>query len=172
MASALSTPAEVSSDAIIDESRIHQPQCTSVVGDITSDCNRRGMRPEGGTWAPRHGIWVLLVLLGLLKLAPRLLNLPLNRVIEARFCRAHYLQHDPSVIAPDGTIPEHRCKVDPVQQKLAWLQGVMETSIIFCGKLPLHHCSSRFSEKLPQTSLLRFRLATSRTNSVADSFSL
>lgn len=66
-------------------------------------------------------------------MAASLYNLPLNRVIELRLCREHYSLHNPSAISPDGSIPEKLCKIDEVQKQLAWLQGVMETTLVVCG---------------------------------------
>jgi hypothetical protein len=82
----------------------------------------------------RYGVFVIFLLLSIINLAIRLLNLPLNRVIELRYCKEYYQQHDPSVIGPDGSILEELCKINEVQKKLAWLGGVIETSIIVCGE--------------------------------------
>ena len=54
-------------------------------------------------------------------------------MIELRLCQEHYAANDPSVIQPDGTIPEMLCKVKDVQRGLAWLQGSMETMSVVCG---------------------------------------
>src|ERR1700759_2639664 len=66
--------------------------------------------------------------------AARIMSLPLNRVIESRYCLDYYGGHDPSVILPGGDVPEELCKVDEVQKKLAWLHGSIETLHVFCGK--------------------------------------
>ncbi|KAL1646117.1 hypothetical protein SLS58_003537 [Diplodia intermedia] len=62
----------------------------------------------------------------------RLFSLPLNRAVELRYCRAYYEKHDPSVLPkrPGAEIPESMCKVKEVQQRLAWLQGVVETLVV------------------------------------------
>ncbi|KAF2087840.1 MFS general substrate transporter [Saccharata proteae CBS 121410] len=78
----------------------------------------------------RRHLWTLLLLLALVSLATRLYSLPLNRVIESRYCHSYYLEHDPSKIPNNGEVPEDLCKEKPVQQKLAWLQGFTETAII------------------------------------------
>jgi hypothetical protein len=75
-------------------------------------------------------IWPLLVLLILVHLSTVLYTLPLNRVIELRLCQEHYALHEPGTAQP---IPEKLCKIDPVQSQLAWLQGVMETTLVLCG---------------------------------------
>lgn len=82
-----------------------------------------------------RSLWTLLLLLILTNMAMSLYNLPLNRVIELRLCREYYFQRDPSVIGPGGSIPEELCKLNQVQQQLAWLQGIMETTVIVCGEL-------------------------------------
>jgi hypothetical protein len=79
---------------------------------------------------PSRTIWLLIVLLLLVNLSTVLYTLPLNRVIEIRLCQEHYALHDPSQFRGDGSIPEMLCKIDPVQRRLAWLQGVMETTLV------------------------------------------
>lgn len=75
----------------------------------------------------------LIVLLILVHLSAVLYTLPLNRVVELRLCQEHYELIDPSVIGADGSIPEKLCKIDEVQRRLAWLQGIMETTLVVCG---------------------------------------
>jgi hypothetical protein len=70
-------------------------------------------------------VWPLLLLIFLVHLSQVLYTLPLNRVIERRLCEEHYGRND--------AIPEKLCKVDEVQRKLAWLQGIMETTLVVCG---------------------------------------
>jgi hypothetical protein len=77
----------------------------------------------------------LLILLGLQLLAVKLMSLPMNRVIEMRYCKEYYREHDPSKIDPVGRIPEHLCKLDGIQQSLAWLQGAIETLHAVIGKI-------------------------------------
>jgi hypothetical protein len=48
----------------------------------------------------------------------------LNRVIELRLCQTHYFSANP---------PEKLCKIDEIQRQLAWLQGIMETTLVVCG---------------------------------------
>ncbi|KAK8172085.1 hypothetical protein BKA80DRAFT_299060 [Phyllosticta citrichinensis] len=67
----------------------------------------------------------LLLLLALATLSTRLFSLPLNRVIESRYCAAYY-HSSPSQPPP----PEEQCKIDWVQRRLAWLQGIIETAVI------------------------------------------
>jgi hypothetical protein len=81
----------------------------------------------------KRAIWPLVLLLILVQLSSVLYTLPLNRVIELRLCQEHYGANDPSVIQPDGSIPEMLCKVKDVQRGLAWLQGSMETVSVVCG---------------------------------------
>jgi len=75
----------------------------------------------------------LLFLLGCQALAVNLMSLPLNRVIELRYCQDFYMEHSPSNGPVDGNVPEHMCKLDSIQQKLAWLQGMIETLHVICG---------------------------------------
>lgn len=88
---------------------------------------RRPRRP------PRPAITALLSLLLLVNLAASLYQLPLNRVIERRLCHEYYVDHDPAVIQPDGSISEELCKIDVVQQGLGWIQGMMDTLWVIGG---------------------------------------
>ena len=77
----------------------------------------------------------LLSIVVFLSTALRLINLPLNRIMELRLCQDLYAVHDPSQIPPDGSVPEALCKLDAIQQKLGWLQGALETAMIVVGGL-------------------------------------
>jgi hypothetical protein len=92
---------------------------------LTSTAALPSPRPMSPPHPKKRRIWPLLTLLILIHLSTVLYTLPLNRVIELRLCQAHYTRHEP--------IPEKLCKIDEVQRKLAWLQGVMETTIVACG---------------------------------------
>ena len=78
-------------------------------------------------------VFIILVLLGLQNLGLKVMHLPLNRLIEIRFCQEYYEAHAPSVIPSLGDIPESLCKVDSIQQRLAWLFGTIETVHIIIG---------------------------------------
>jgi hypothetical protein len=78
----------------------------------------------------RRRIWPLLTLLLLVNLSTVLYTLPLNRVIELRLCQDYYARSNPPHAAP---IPEKLCKIDDIQRQLAWLQGIMETTLVVCG---------------------------------------
>jgi hypothetical protein len=91
----------------------------------------------GATPRTKRQIRALLALMVLVNLAWSLYQLPLNRVIERRLCREFYLQHDPSKIDDHGNVPETACKLDEVQKGLGWTQGVMETTWVVGGELPL-----------------------------------
>ncbi|KAI8937449.1 hypothetical protein NX059_005171 [Plenodomus lindquistii] len=80
----------------------------------------------------KHTIWPLICLLILVHLSSVLYSLPLNRVIELRLCQQYYNHNDPSSTQPDGSIPEKLCKIDDIQRQLAWLQGIMETTLVVC----------------------------------------
>ena len=83
----------------------------------------------------RHALLAVLSLVGCATMAVQLISLPLNRIIELGFCRNYYLSHDPSVIAPDGDVSEDLCKISPVQQKLAWLEGAIITTMNIYGNV-------------------------------------
>lgn len=100
----------------------------------TEDVSMRGVRRRAH---PKRAILALLALLLLVNLAASLYQLPVNRVIERRFCREYYSAHDPSVIDDHGNIDEEVCKIDAVQRRLAWLMGIMDTLWIVGGEFGL-----------------------------------
>ncbi|KAI0433319.1 major facilitator superfamily domain-containing protein [Xylaria sp. FL1042] len=57
---------------------------------------------------------------------------PRVRLFESVSCTRYYLQHDPSVIRPDGSVPEYLCKVDPVQDEVTTVLGWQ----LFCDSVP------------------------------------
>ena len=84
---------------------------------------------------PRRAVLPLLGLLLAVQLSWSLYQLPLNRAVERRLCREYYRENGPEdAINPDGSIDEGLCKVDEVQQGLAWVLGAMETAWIVGGK--------------------------------------
>ncbi len=100
-------------------------------GEEGRSVSRRGHRPP----RPSSGraVWPVLALLLAVQLSWSLYQLPLNRVVERRLCREYYRAHDPTAISPDGSVEEELCKVDSVQQGLAWVLGAMETAWIVGG---------------------------------------
>jgi hypothetical protein len=62
------------------------------------------------------------------------MSLPLNRLIESRYCQDYYRGHNPLIIHHGNRIPEDLCKIDKVQEQLAVLQGIIETLHVFCGQ--------------------------------------
>ncbi|KAK4180915.1 major facilitator superfamily domain-containing protein [Triangularia setosa] len=96
---------------------------------------------------PRRAIRPLLLLVALVNLSWSLYQLPITRVIESRLCHDHYSLTDPSVIPPEGTVPEELCKLDAIQQRLGKLQGVMETMWVggdFLMTIPLVTLADRY----------------------------
>ncbi|KAI1468323.1 MFS general substrate transporter [Daldinia caldariorum] len=99
---------------------------------------------------PRPAIVPLLILLLLVNLGTTLYQLPLNRVIEKRLCREYYIIHDPSIIDRDGNISERHCKLDVIQQSLAWTTGTMETLWIvgdFVMTIPLGFVAEKYGRR-------------------------
>lgn len=88
---------------------------------------------SGRVTTSRSILFLLLLLLSLQALGLKIMYLPLNRLIENRFCRDYYFEKDPSVIPSDGIVPEHLCKSDTVQQRLASLFGTIESLHLFIG---------------------------------------
>jgi hypothetical protein len=71
-------------------------------------------------------IYVVLLCIGLAvvsDIGEDLYAAPRVRLFESVTCTRHYLQNDPSRVNPDGSVPEHLCKIDKVQSKVASVIG-------------------------------------------------
>ncbi len=108
-----------------------------------------GERPADGQTSgapsPRRliALAALLLYVALVSIAARLMELPISRAVELRYCQKYYLAHDPSQIGRDGNIAEDICKVDEVQRGLGWMLGALGTLTTFCGTVfHLHHAGS------------------------------
>jgi hypothetical protein len=112
------------------------------MNDIPDDEPQNALpEPPARKRSSRAATATVLLLLGLHALGFKIMYIPLNRVIENRFCRSYYLEHDPSVVPSDGLVPEKLCKVNEVQQQLAALFGTVESFHLFIGVClkPDHH---------------------------------
>ncbi|KAI0114551.1 major facilitator superfamily transporter [Hypoxylon sp. NC0597] len=99
---------------------------------------------------PKLAIVALLALILLTSLSESLYRLPLNRVIEKRLCREYYRTHGPSITHNGGTIDEKYCKLDAIQQSLAWYVGIMETLWIvgdFIMTIPLGFVAEKYGRR-------------------------
>ncbi|KAI1171607.1 hypothetical protein F4777DRAFT_582725 [Nemania sp. FL0916] len=99
--------------------------------------NRR--RQSSGRLPRSAALWLVLFLLLLVNLTNGISNIPLNRLLERRLCRIYYnVDHD---------VDETLCKVDIIQQDLAWIMGAFETLWIvgdFVMTIPLTFLSERY----------------------------
>lgn len=116
--------------------------------------------------------WILSVVLifaiiSIIDVSAFLANLPKTRVFEANICLSYYQKHDPSVISDDGSVPEHLCKVDKVQQKLAMIFGWQDMFDAIPGILlavPLGAMADRYGRKwVLATSLMGLQLSSAWT---------
>ncbi|KAI1350059.1 major facilitator superfamily domain-containing protein [Xylaria sp. FL0043] len=104
-----------------------------------SDGSLYAIRSRGRRSASRYAIRLVLLLLLLVNLTNGISNIPLNRLLERRLCRAYY--------DSDHDVDEKLCKVDSVQQDLAWIMGSFETLWIvgdFVMTIPLTFLSERY----------------------------
>jgi hypothetical protein len=67
-------------------------------------------------------------------MAVRIMSLPLNRLIESRYCQEYYGHHNHMMALSNEGIPEEHCKVNTIQKQLAVLQGIIETMHVLCGE--------------------------------------
>lgn len=71
-------------------------------------------------------LWVRLAVIlinFLIELYDQIRIVPEIALFEHSICRSYYSNHNPSVISPGGSIPEHLCKIKPVQRRLASFRG-------------------------------------------------
>ena len=132
---------------ITDSSKPLLTPTVDALNTPSSSMPSRTSSPTSVSFTRKPSLWPLLSLLILVHLSTALYTLPLNRVIERRLCQEHYARLDPHSFPPDDIIPEKVCKVDAVQRQLAWLQGIMETTLVVCGKWTLV-CSHLYSTNL------------------------
>lgn len=45
------------------------------------------------------------------------------RLLEAAICQRYHVKENPSLIQPDGDVPEMYCKLDPIQVELALIRS-------------------------------------------------
>ncbi|GAW13435.1 hypothetical protein ANO14919_028210 [Xylariales sp. No.14919] len=108
----------------------------------TSNDSRIMMPSRDRQHPSRYAIWPVLFLLLLVNLTNGISNIPLNRLLERRLCRAYY--------DSDHDVDEQLCKVDSVQQDLAWIMGFFETLWIvgdFVMTIPLTFLSERYGRR-------------------------
>jgi len=98
----------------------------SAYGSNDVSSTERSRRVPGRTQALSYTIWLVLLLLLLINLTSGISTIPLNRLLEKRLCRIYY--------DTDDDVNEELCKVDRVQQDLAWIVGFLETLWIVGGK--------------------------------------
>jgi hypothetical protein len=55
-------------------------------------------------------------------------------LIEQSLCRSLYTTTDPAVIRPDGSVPEHKCKMETLQSEVAFYSGLLNVSIMITGE--------------------------------------
>ncbi|KAI0534216.1 major facilitator superfamily domain-containing protein [Xylaria digitata] len=112
------------------------------IRSLASDDSRTIISSRGRQYPSRYAIWPVLFLLLLVNLTSGISNIPLNRLLERRLCRAYY--------DSDQDVDEQLCKVDSVQQDLAWIMGSFETLWVvgdFVMTIPLTFLSERYGRK-------------------------
>ncbi|ETS80881.1 hypothetical protein PFICI_08410 [Pestalotiopsis fici W106-1] len=75
------------------------------------------------SWPWTHVVGLVLCIAILADLGESMFMAPRMRLYESVICSEFFSQADPSLIGPDGTVPEKMCKVTPVQEQLATLLG-------------------------------------------------
>ncbi|KAF2164541.1 hypothetical protein M409DRAFT_24941 [Zasmidium cellare ATCC 36951] len=93
----------------------------------------------------------LLSVLLMTLLSVRLMSLPLNRILELRYCLSYYQVHDPAKIPAHGEIPESDCKLEDIQRKLGWMMGALDTAMQACDLViatPMGYLADKIGRRL------------------------
>lgn len=80
-------------------------------------------RPSRCTWSWVNVVALCIALAITADIGEYLFLAPKVRLFESVICTDHYLREDPSLVGRDGSVQEHFCKVDAVQDKLAMILG-------------------------------------------------
>ncbi|RDL36297.1 Major facilitator superfamily, general substrate transporter [Venustampulla echinocandica] len=56
-------------------------------------------------------------------------------LIEQALCRAFYTSNDPSVVRPDGSVPEDMCKTEDLQSQVAFLSSMLNFTLLIASFL-------------------------------------
>ncbi|KAI0096457.1 major facilitator superfamily domain-containing protein [Nemania sp. FL0031] len=107
------------------------------------------LSPRDG-WRLRLVPWLVGVIQLLVTLGHWMNNVPLSRLLELNLCRAYYLDHDPSFIDTDGNVEERFCKLDGIQQSLAFYLGLISTLELICeliATIPMGYVSDKLGRR-------------------------
>ena len=108
--------------------------------------------PQIATTSPinrRRAYVIVFVLLNTVNIADLLMQLAQVRIYEAVYCQKWYLQHDPSIIGPNG-VAEAACKLPKIQSQVATLAGWKETFDALPGlflALPIGILADKYGRK-------------------------
>ena len=99
-----------------------------------------------------YAMFLCALLVFIIFMAIFLIITPQVRLVESIICFDYYRGHDPGVIGEHGrNIPEKLCKVDSVQEELAFLNGFQSFFSNIPGALAAHggvfFCSSPFTPR-------------------------
>ncbi len=70
-----------------------------------------------------HVVALVIVIAVVSDIGESLYAAPRVRLFESSVCTRYYMQEDPSLVHRPGDVPEHLCKVNPVQDELASVLG-------------------------------------------------
>ncbi|SPJ87783.1 uncharacterized protein FTOL_12252 [Fusarium torulosum] len=96
------------------------PQAESPDGVVRSIASAHRSRCS---WPWIYVVLLCIVLAVVSDVGDSLYAAPRVRLFESVACTRYYLRHDPSLVDPHGSVPEHLCKIDSVQDKVASVVG-------------------------------------------------
>lgn len=115
------------------------------------------------TWPWTHVIGLVLSIAIISDFSESMFTAPRIRLYESVICAEFYSQADPSLVGPDGSVPERLCKVVPVQEELATIlgwQSFIDSIPAILLPIPFGYLADKYGRKWIMTlGLVGFTLA-------------
>jgi hypothetical protein len=78
---------------------------------------------SSSTWPWKYVVILCMALAIISDIGEDLFAAPKVRLFESVICTQYYSNNDPSYLGPGGTVKEELCKIDPVQDEVAFILG-------------------------------------------------
>lgn len=115
------------------------------------------------SWPWTHVIGLVLSIAIISDFSESMFTAPRIRLYESVICAEFFSRADPSLVGPDGNVPERLCKVVPVQEELATLlgwQSFIDSIPAILLPIPFGYLADKYGRKWIMTlGLVGFTLA-------------
>jgi hypothetical protein len=102
------------------------------------------------SWSWKYTVAMCIMLAIISDVGECLYVAPRVRLFESVVCSEYYSQEDPSLVSRDGSVPEHLCKIDPVQDVLTSILGwqlFFDSIPAILLPIPYGYLADRFGRK-------------------------